>query len=139
MAMPKDEELQVPDFKPRVPEYILAEIKPSEKYMLESLSELQQKTDWQSEVLKHTYNEAREAHTQAKKTNGRVNVIEDAVGKLQKESELLSEYVPLIAFSKKKYGKVILGLSLFLSLFVIYPYILSLGLDKILETLISFL
>ena len=49
------QELQIPEFKSNIPEYILNDIKGSDKehlkYILETISIIQQQSNWQTQIL----------------------------------------------------------------------------------------
>lgn len=76
--------LQKPSFSPKLPEYLLNESSPKDKYMLEQLSLMSQTQDWlieetvkQSVKLEEVKEQANRIETQTLKTNGRVTKLED--------------------------------------------------------------
>lgn len=130
------QELQIPEFKSNIPEYILKNIEKEGqesgehlKYILETLSVLQQQSNWQAEILAKTY-------AQCKKTNGRVtrleigkekeeNDIEEINKELAENREILSDLKGAKSLFSKKWfwgGAFIIGI--FISFFV-YPYLLA--------------
>ena len=130
------QELQIPEFKSNIPEYILKNIEKEGqesgehlKYILEALSVLQQQSNWQTEMLAKTYK-------QTLKTNGRTNRLEENKEKIDEKLENISEELAenreilsdlkeaKTLFSKRWFwgGAFIIGI--FISFFV-YPYLLA--------------
>lgn len=130
------QELQIPEFKSNIPEYILKNIEKDGqesgehlKYILEALSVLQQQSNWQAEVLAKTYK-------QTLRTNGRTNRLEENKEKIDEKLEdinkELAENREILSdlkgaktlFSKRWFwgGAFIIGI--FISFFV-YPYLLA--------------
>lgn len=136
MSPNSSQELDIPQFKSNIPEYILKNIEDEGsnngehiKYILETLSILQQQSNWQAEVLAKTY-------VQSVKTNGRVNRLEKSKEEIEEKisdiNEELNENKEILSdlkgaktlFSKKWFwgGAFIIGV--FIAFFV-YPYLLA--------------
>ena len=136
MSPNSSQELDIPQFKSNIPEYILKNIEDEGsnngehiKYILETLSILQQQSNWQAEVLAKTY-------VQSVKTNGRVNRLEKSKEEIEEKisdiNEELNENKEILSdlkgaktlFSKKWFwsGAFVIGIFIF---FFVYPYLLA--------------
>lgn len=140
------QELQIPEFKSNIPEYILNDIKGSDKehlkYILETISIIQQQSNWQTQILAQTFQ-------QAKKTNGRVNKLEE---KLEEKNDEIQDIQGILAEDKDSVDDIkdikkllskkwfIWGGALILVFFAffIYPYLLSLGYKELIPIFRSF-
>ena len=128
-----NQELRIPEFKSNIPEYILNNIQGTDKehikYILETISVIQQQSNWQAEILAKTY-------AQSLRTNGRVNKLEDnkekideKINKIDEELESnrdsIQEYQGMRNLFNKTWfriGGVIIG---FFIMFFVYPFLLS--------------
>lgn len=133
LQLPLNQELRIPEFKSNIPEYILDNIKGADKehikYILETISVIQQQSNWQAEILAKTY-------TQSVKTNGRVNRLEDDKNKiddkineineeLDENRECISEYKGVRTLLNKRWfllGGLALGI---FAMFFVYPLLLA--------------
>lgn len=132
-----NDNLEIPDFKPDLPEYILKDLAPSERYTLENLSVVRQYMGWQNTVLKETCDLAR-------KTNGRVTALEKGavetnadLSEIKENHKVLKPLVKTVLFCKSKIGFTVTASVVFLVAFIIYPYLLTLGEAKLLSLFFS--
>ena len=141
-----NQELQIPEFKSNIPEYILNDIKGSDgehlKYILETISIIQQQSNWQAELLAKTYG-------QALRTNGRVNKLEsemeekndeiqDIQGILAEDKSSVDDIKDIKKLLSKKWFIWGVALILVFFAFFIYPYLLSLGYKELIPIFRSF-
>lgn len=128
-----NQELRIPEFKSNIPEYILNNIQGTDKehikYILETISVIQQQSNWQTQVLAQTF-------LQTTKTNGRVTKLEknkedtdEKINKIDEELEsnrdCIQEYQGMRSLFNKTWfriGGLIIG---FFIMFFVYPFLLS--------------
>lgn len=79
METPSPFRVQVPDFQSNIPAYLLQNASAQEKFMMENLSTLIQKTDWQTEQLIKGGESFDRIEGQIKIANGRTSKNEEAI------------------------------------------------------------
>jgi hypothetical protein len=132
-----NDHLDIPDFKPDLPEYILKDLAASERYTLENISVVRQYMGWQNTILKETCDLAR-------KTNGRVTKLEnesqltkEEISEIRGEQRLLKPIMKGFSFAQTKVGGLVTVGAIFILAFLVYPYLLSLGSQKLLSLFLS--
>lgn len=123
---------KVPDFKSDIPAHLLENVSPQDRWMMENISVLSQKSDWlggeqmrQSENLDNLSqevvqlkNESAEIKVQTTKTNGRVTEAEKDIKYLKNEYDNLKWARNLV---KNKWFWLFVGAVVFF----VYPFILT--------------
>lgn len=92
------DDLTPPEFKSNVPEVLINGLSDVDRYVVEQLSILNQKNDWQTSKIAEQAIVLKEVAKQTQKTNGRVTQLED---KSQNFDKRLSEDKEVIDTAKK--------------------------------------
>ena len=86
-----------PEFQSNIPSYLLETATPQDKWMMENMSVLSQKTNWlaqeqerQSTALGELKEKTESIETQTKKTNGRTTKNEDDIKHIQEKFNFVS-------------------------------------------------
>lgn len=76
----QDNNSKYPNFISQIPDYLLSDLPPADKWVIENINVINQKMDWQTNKLNNI-------EVQTMKTNGRVTNLEENVVILQKNAE----------------------------------------------------
>lgn len=114
---------EVPDFQSDIPEHLLTNASPQDKYIMENISILGQKSNWlteiqkkQSESLEELKQESAEIIIQTTKTNGSVSKLKEQA----KEAEdVVKLYNRMAKFISNKVG----FLAIFFGFVVFFTYV----------------
>lgn len=121
METPSPFDVKVPNFESNIPQHLLLNASPQDKWIMENLSILTQKTDWQTEELIKGGETFERIEAQTTKTNGRTTKNEEAINKLNDE---LAPVRFVTKWGKNKYVWFLLIVLFFIGI----PYIASLNL-----------
>lgn len=122
-------DLEIPKFKPNIPDYMLKGMDNHNKYIIEQISKLSQQNEWQTDIVYKIYN-------YTKTINGKVVELEHFRQRLDMELELDQKWADREREAKKwkRYGIIaflVLGYPIYLTVFN------HVGLADILENLIK--
>jgi len=122
-------DMDIPKFKPNIPEYMLEGMDKHNKFLVEQISLINQQNEWQTDMTYKIYN-------YTKKINGKVVELEHFRQRLDMELELDEKWHEREKDSKKIKKWLIIGF-----LGILYPLYLTLvdvvGIGKVLENLIK--
>ena len=110
------ENKEVADFQSDIPEHLLANVSPQDRYIMEKISILSQTTNWLSESQKEQVKALEEIKIQTTKTNGSVIALKE---KAKQAEEVVGFYFAL----KRLVGNKIFIVSAALFIIVFFTYI----------------
>lgn len=124
-----DRDLDIPQFNPKIPSYLIKKMDDHNKFLLEQISIMKQQNEWQTDLVSKIYN-------YTKTINGKVVELENFRHRIEIEMELDSKWDK----REQKLDRLKKwGLIIFLS--ILYPLYLStidlIGLDKLLENILK--
>lgn len=120
-------EVKIPDngFKSDLPDFLLEGCSPKDKYMFEILGEVKHYMNWSAPIIV-------DSNLQVRKTNGRVNKLEDQI------SSWVNFKQGLFKLLKNKYVIIFLAFVIFVALFPLVNWINSTGgLVSFIQTIIK--
>lgn len=115
----------MPDFKPDIPEYLLAGASPAERYLIEKVSVLDKKTDWQSTELVEQGTVQDSILAETKRTNGRVSKLETDVVDLQGLATSARADLKVLDLALKVMRSKWFWIAVGLVLFGVFPFLYS--------------
>lgn len=115
----------MPDFKPDIPEYLLAGASPAERYLIEKVSVLDKKTDWQSTELIDQGTTQDQILVEARRTNGRITKLETDVVDLQGLAASARADLKVLDLALKVMRSKWFWIAVGLVLFGVFPFLYS--------------
>jgi len=107
---------EVPDFQSDIPEHLLANVSPQDKYIMENISILSQRGDWLAKVQGEQVKALEEIRIQTTKTNG-------SVVTLKEQAKKAEEVVNFYHAGKKLVGNKLFILASVFGFVVFFSYI----------------
>lgn len=134
-----------PSFSSSIPEHLLENSSPQDRWMMENISIMSQKHDWlaqeqsaQSEQLEGLTMVVGEIKEQTTKTNGRVTVLEDEKKKLDRLKSSFGDLEEILELKRTLSKKWVLGALIVCAMVffgVILPWLWSRGFQDLLPLL----
>jgi hypothetical protein len=93
------EKKEVAEFQSDIPEHLLANVSPQDRYIMEKISILSQTTNWLSETQKEQVKALEEIKVQTTKTNGSVIVLKEQA---KKAEEVVDFYFAIKRLARNK-------------------------------------
>jgi hypothetical protein len=125
----KEPQLDIPEFKPNIPSYMLKDLKESDKFLLEQLSIMKNQNGWQTSTINKIYN-------YTKTINGKVVELENFRQRMLLEIDLEEKWAGREKEMNKykKYTMIVF----FIILYPLYMvFVDKVGLSSVIEKLIG--
>lgn len=121
--------LEKPEFKPNVPDFLLQDATPQDKYIIERLDLLAQHAEWSTQAHLRTHEELRYTNGKVRHNKAVNDRLEEDVGKLNEQAKAVSPFLKgLEHFANLWQYKVfrwIFSLGIIFVIFVLYPLYLK--------------
>jgi hypothetical protein len=125
METPSPFRIQVPDFKSEIPEHLLLEASPQDKWIMENLSVLTQKADWHTAKLVEGADSFERLSVGQKRIEELQKIANGRTSKNEELAKKLNEEMEAVRFVKKWGSKKFVWVFITIIFLVGIPYVAS--------------